>query len=147
MSIVNNQGIPLSSVGLKVPFSIIVTVHDADSVRAWPTVEGLHAFHVIGQRSDMHMVASSSPPGQQSQAQKERTSTANNAHTAERRFLYSVTADTPGTYSIGPARVPGEPGESERVTITVLDAQTPKKEKFAQPTYQFILSKEKGSAG
>lgn len=126
LHVINNQGISLESVGLQQPFSVIVSTQDTE-LRSWPHVEGLHVFKTIGQRSDMNVVVS------------------NDQKKQERRFLYSVVADTPGTYTIGPARFQG--AETKPVTLTVIDAKQVRKSSYPQPVFECILEKKNAVVG
>ncbi len=122
LSIENGQGIRLTSVGLGATFSVVVRVKDDEELHAWPTVEGLSKFQVVGQRSDINMVKNGS------------------ASTQERRFLYSALADTAGDFTIGPARADAR--KSGTATLTVLDKRSTRKEDYPQPTYELILEKK-----
>ena len=100
----------------------MVRVKDDEELHAWPTVEGLSKFQVVGQRSDINMVKNGS------------------ASTQERRFLYSALADTAGDFTIGPARADAR--KSGTATLTVLDKRSTRKEDYPQPTYELILEKK-----
>ena len=127
LSIENTQGIPLLSVGLGASFAIVVKSNDGDELRDWPTIEGLSKFRVVGQRSDMNMVMNGTTNAQQ------------------KRFIYNVIADTPGTFTLGPAHA--DSAASGTRDIVVLDARQARKNTYPEPVYECILDKQSGVVG
>ena len=83
---------------------------------------GLHHFHIVGQRSDVQVQMNG------------------NQNKQERRFQYTLMADNPGDYTIGPARMKGQ--ESKMFTITVLDSKQQSKEEYVKPTFHLIIDKK-----
>lgn len=128
LHVTNSMGIPLKSISMQTPFIVTVTLRDADAARSWPTVEGLEHFKVVGQQSGENI---SMVQGQQ---------------TRERRFQYTVIADIPGEFTLGPAKM-GSQDLAGAYSISVLDAIPQKKESYSVPRYQIVIPKKKWVAG
>ena len=116
LRITNNQGIELSSVGVGTPFLVVVSSTSPEKVRSRPVIESLEKLQVVGQRMETRMT---SVQGQAEQVQQ---------------FVYTVIAEQPGTYHIGPARIDGS--SSGTATLTVVQAQ---KAQQAAPRYELKL--------
>lgn len=129
LNVENNQGFTLKSVALGMPFSVSVITKDENDIRAWPQVEGLHKFHVIGQNSAMNVTSDGSK------------------QTHERRFIYTVVADTAGAFTLGPVTISAKVYDKTSKDVTVLDAKMQKKERYPAPIYQLLLGKKRAIVG
>ncbi len=123
LSLLSTQGMRLSSIIVGKTFSLNVTVKNG-TVRSAPRVEGLGKFHILGQSS--------------------RTMHTQSGTTVEEELTiqYTLVADAPGTFTLGPARFNEFPGkEAAPVTIEVLESQSNKKNEMSEPTLTLKIDK------
>lgn len=118
LSVQSAHGLPLASVAVGKPFTLVVTLKNAGALKSLPRVEGLSKFQVLGQSSRMMHTQSGGTSVEESSV------------------LYTIVASTPGTYTLGPARFSDIPGvESMPVTVEVIEAPVGQK-KNAQNGYE-----------
>src|SRR5579859_6237319 len=87
MLLVDSHGHPLQQAAQGVDFAIQVNVIDGDGAVQVPKIKGLEQLHQGPVRT------------------ASRFSMVNGATSSQRSFYYTVRADKPGTYTIGPAQV------------------------------------------
>ena len=105
LSVTSPNGQEITEIPAQQPFSILLKVNSQEQLGK-PSIAGLGQFLLQGTSSTSRFVVR------------------NGTMSAERSFNYSVRAERPGTYIIGPAQldVGGKSEESNRVKITVTPA-------------------------
>ncbi len=125
------QGVPLTSVAVGKPFTLLVTAKNPGRIRSFPRVEGLTSFHVAGQNSQT--------------MQSQSNGTIEEEITAQ----YTLVAEKPGTYVLGPARFSELPGkQSGSVSIEVVESgKDQKKTEYEAPKLTLKLTKTEAFVG
>ena len=119
------QGVPLTSVVVGKPFVLLVTARNAGRIWSFPRVDGLTSFHLAGQNSQTMQTRSNGTIDEEMTAQ------------------YTLMAEKPGTYILGPAQFSELPDKKTgSVSIEVVDGgKGQKKTEYEAPKLTLKLAK------
>ncbi len=119
LNVTNTLNIPLTSINVGVPFLVTVTAKDLPELNRWPTFDSLDKLHIVKQQMETKRIMDSPKPHN------------------ERRFIYTVVADTSGTLTIGPAQA-GNSSSNTQV-VTIIEGKYPAKSNSLLPTYTLSI--------